>query len=328
MKKSLMAAALVALSSTAFADKDSFVVGLSGQYFKPLGEGKCEMNRPHFPTDTVEDANKSKQFFISPYVGYNINEMFRVGLTVMWNPIGYQFKHENTGFRSSQRAADLIALIGADAIAATRVGGDLALAQPPAKPILDRIEQYTSDMTAIHFNAADHLILGRDFTTAKNTSNTITHEGFKNFVQQVEQVAISPAPELNITDCYKPLPILATGDVKLFENSTLSLSAGVGLGMTRWSHEYQLTSSADDGAFQDPGQYETASAWTAAGKVEVAGHFNLADVATLSVSGGYMYLGAPKKFEHGGDDNNKEVQVSKDLPSSGLLLSVGVSKEF
>jgi len=333
MKKSLMAAALVALSSTAFADKDSFVVGLSGQYFKPLGEGKCEMNRPHFPTDTVEDANKSKQFFISPYVGYNINEMFRVGLTVMWNPIGYQFKHEKKSLAGDQnKLGTLCTDVATLAAAAT----DPTLSHSDNAALLARVLEYKADLTQAHLNAPDHVTFLAAWPRYKTDTLAITNSAYQELYNELDKtfIAGSTAPQLNITDCYKPLPILVTGDTKLFENSTLSVSAGLGLGMTRWSHEYKLTSSADDKEFRDPGKYETASAWTAAGKVEVAAHFNLADVATLSVSGGYLHLGAPDKFEHGDDDkdknksNKKETKVSKEFPSGGLLLSVGVSKEF
>lgn len=91
MKKKVIAAALAALYSTsALAEKDAFSIGMGTEYLPPfMGEGKRLIGTPL--GDFGENINKGSMFFISPYIGYNIMDNVRVGITGIISLSGYKY---------------------------------------------------------------------------------------------------------------------------------------------------------------------------------------------------------------------------------------------
>jgi hypothetical protein len=88
MKKKVIAATLAILSSSsAFAEKDSFSMGIGTGCLIPIEEKK-------FSRKALEsfgkNMNKNSMFFISPYIGYNVTEEICVGITGMIGVYGYQ----------------------------------------------------------------------------------------------------------------------------------------------------------------------------------------------------------------------------------------------
>lgn len=292
-----MAAALVALSSTsAFAEKDSFVVGIAGEYFIPLGQsekiaptGRTDLAKENNPaafvaTDAVENANRNKSFFVSPYIGYNITDTISLGATVMWNPMGFEYQYQ------------------------------------PVKTVFDNT--VSAEFRALHGNA------GR---------NPAEQSRYNELVAKFTAT-------YDLTETFKPITGLVTADVKLFENDLLSFRGSLGVGSTYWRHEYKFEKSTQHPSAstvdhnKDPSGLQNASTLTFAGKALVAANFNLMDVATLSVSAGYVYLGNPEQFKHeeeaasgavaGAAKTKKEIKIDDKFKAHGFVVGLGISKEF
>jgi len=82
LKKSLIPAALVALSSTsAFADAESFHMGLKGLYFKPKASEAADAANKNSATAGAEKAaSEGGIFLVGPQFGYYISDSIRVGV--------------------------------------------------------------------------------------------------------------------------------------------------------------------------------------------------------------------------------------------------------
>jgi opacity protein-like surface antigen len=91
MKKKVIAATLAALYSTsALAEKDAFSIGISTEYLLPLiGEEKKLFGTPL--GDFGENINKGSMLFISPYIGYNIMDNVRIGITGIMGFSDYKY---------------------------------------------------------------------------------------------------------------------------------------------------------------------------------------------------------------------------------------------
>jgi len=82
LKKSLIPAALVALSSTSvFADAESFHMGLKGLYFKPKASEALEAVNKNSATKGAEkSASEGGILLVGPQFGYYISDSIRVGV--------------------------------------------------------------------------------------------------------------------------------------------------------------------------------------------------------------------------------------------------------
>ncbi len=123
--------------------------------------------------------------------------------------------------------------------------------------------------------------------------------------------------------------ILATVDAKLFENDAFSLGAGIGVGATNWKATWKLDSESQKDDAADLPSKKEATAWALSGMGTVNANIGLGDVATLTASAGYMYLGNPEltygNTNGGATGTNFKADESR---SQGWVFGIGIGKDF
>jgi len=126
--------------------------------------------------------------------------------------------------------------------------------------------------------------------------------------------------------------ILAVVEPKVYENDSFSLSLTVGVGATSWKHFWSVSDDVHSFVSDTFPSSESASVWALSGLGLANIAFNLGDVATFTLSGGYAMLGSPKGFDYGKPKSKPPKDIAKfdpkDVQSSGFIAGVSLSKEF
>jgi len=120
--------------------------------------------------------------------------------------------------------------------------------------------------------------------------------------------------------------VFTTLDSKLYKNGIFYLNAGVALGATRWGYFCSLEGGPIPAAL-DSLSDQSSSAWAFSCMSSVEANFDL-ELATVTFSAGYAYLGSPNKVRFDLLHKKNELAIL-DCPSShGWIFGLGLSKSF
>jgi hypothetical protein len=341
LKKSLISAALIALSSvSAFADSESsFYLGVKGLYFMPKKEhNESSYNIPGTPINISNFVEcKTRGIFLPGLqFGYNISDSVRIGLAGYFgaSKFKYEVDIDPLNDRLTQACAQLLeAVVAAAAAAATTVvtpaqvavlsGNSAAL----KAGLVSAINSYKGKAEAAQIMPGVGV---QDPQASAAFVNAWTAAGGAPLSDLEVALAggivtANPAPLLKGTTCElgPRFVLFATMDAKLFESDSFSLGMGLGVGAAKWKASVNVESQSN-GAPQNAS--EDYSAWKPAFMGTVNANVNIGDVAVLTGSIGYAHLGNPKGLKSS-DDQLPDMDADSNK-AKGFIFGIGIGKEF
>jgi len=357
LKKSLIPAALVALSSvSAFADSESsFYLGVKGLYFMPKKEtSESFKSAIESGIPALNPTCKTRGIFLPGLqFGYNVSDSIRIGLAGYFG--ASKFKYETDCDAANSKiidkrlddieatlrklstagdasiaiaAAALVNVPGFNAGIITQLSG-IALVPANLAPLKGELKMLDIGQKK-RAGVADYPgPTGGPVAARLAALPTIAAlpGGNPNGVGVLGAYASGLHPADIVHEVKLELgprfAIFATMDAKLFETDAFSLGVGIGAGAAKWKASFstEITKNGEKTT-----ESSEPSAWKPAFMGTVNANINLGDVAVLTGSVGYAHLGTPKGLKTS-DDKEKTFDADENK-AKGWIFGIGIGKEF